>query len=48
VNAPTDFHLQSSSPARGAGLRGVDMGAYPVSTPTPQVPTPTNVRIVSP
>jgi hypothetical protein len=25
-----DFHLQSSSPARGKGEGGVDMGAYPV------------------
>lgn len=27
VNAGTDFHLQQGSPARGAGEKGVDMGA---------------------
>jgi hypothetical protein len=29
VDAPSDLHLQSPSPARGAGQDGSDMGAYP-------------------
>jgi hypothetical protein len=40
VNPPSDFHLQSSSPARGAGEGGVDMGAYIAPTP------PTNLRVI--
>jgi hypothetical protein len=40
VNPPSDFHLQPSSPARGAGEGGVDMGAY--SAPSP----PTNLRVI--
>jgi hypothetical protein len=39
VNAPSDFHLQPSSPARDAGEGGVDMGASQLSPPT-------NLRIV--
>jgi hypothetical protein len=45
VNPPLDFHLQSSSPARGAGEGGIDMGAYPyISNQT--LSSPTNLQIV--
>jgi hypothetical protein len=50
VNAvAADFHLQSSSPAKGAGYGGVDIGAYPnaAGTPTP-TPTPTPSSSSSP
>jgi parallel beta-helix repeat protein len=41
VNPPSDSHLQSSSPARGAGQDGVDIGAFPyVSGVSNGVPTP--------
>ena len=42
VNPPSDFHLQPSSPALGAGEGGVDMGAYTTIAPSP----PTNLRVI--
>jgi hypothetical protein len=39
VNPPSDLHLQPSSPARGAGEGGVDMGAYVLSPPA-------NLRVI--
>jgi Right handed beta helix region len=39
VNPPSNFDLQPSSPARGAGERGLDMGAYVLSPPT-------NLRVI--
>ena len=45
VNPPSDFHLQSSSPARGAGEAGADVGAYPyIGNQT--LFAPTNLQIV--
>lgn len=43
-----DYHLQAGSPAIGAGLGGVDIGAYPFSPtllPPTQTPTPTPTPI---
>lgn len=41
-----DFHLQSTSPGKGTGFGGVDMGAYPVGKITDLVPPspPTGVK----
>jgi parallel beta-helix repeat protein len=41
-----DFHLQAASPARGAGVGGVDLGADP-SQGAPQPSPPLNLRIIS-
>lgn len=44
-----DFHLQPSSPARGAGFGGVDIGAYPQSsTPSSQTRplAPSGLRVL--
>jgi len=45
VSPPSSFYLQSGSPARLAGEKGIDMGAYPAADFT-SLPPPTNLRIV--
>jgi hypothetical protein len=40
-----DFHFQANSPAIGAGMGGVDIGAYPYSI---ELLAPTELRILSP
>ncbi len=39
VSAGSDFHLQSTSPLKGKGTNGVDIGAYPTSSTPPPPPT---------
>ena len=46
VNPPSDLHLQSSSPARGAGENGVDIGAYSYSSSIQIPQTPGNLQVV--
>jgi parallel beta-helix repeat protein len=45
VNAPSDFHLQSASPARGAGENGVDIGALSYIASQPPA-APSNAQTV--
>jgi len=47
INPFSDFGLQESSPAKGAGEGGVDLGAYAGSS-TVEIPAPGGLRIVVP
>ena len=43
VNPPSDFSLQLSSPCRGVGLGGIDMGAFTLTAPASTLSAPTGL-----